>query len=52
MLHPNPEIRPCAEAILRHPFLVTSSTPVLNKSRSQLYRELKAEKLKTYQLNQ
>eukprot|EP00050_Salpingoeca_kvevrii_P017737 m.67810 g.67810 ORF g.67810 m.67810 type:complete len:628 (-) comp7695_c1_seq1:638-2521(-) len=45
MLHPDPEVRPSAEDILQHPATVCDiQKPNLMKSRSELAKELNAEK--------
>lgn len=42
MIHPNPEMRPCAVSLIQHRVLC----PYGNKTKAQLRRELNAEKLK------
>ena len=46
MLHPDPKMRPSAHQILNHPAVVTErKVPGLQKSKQQLYDELRAEKM-------
>eukprot|EP00039_Didymoeca_costata_P019442 m.337553 g.337553 ORF g.337553 m.337553 type:complete len:589 (-) comp18162_c0_seq1:2763-4529(-) len=44
-LHPNPKIRFSAAAILSHPTLVRQKKPTIEKTKTQLYKELNAEKM-------
>ena len=50
MLHPDPTQRPTTDEVLGHAWLQRSSAPYAAKSKSQLHRELEAERIKTKQL--
>ena len=51
MLHPDPTQRPSANSVLSHPALVQErKVPGLQKSKTQLYNELNAEKMDKFKI--